>query len=196
VAYGDLLQALQSEVRDQCRALEEEARREATRIAEEGRRLSAIAREEALGLAASEGEALRERARRRAALEEDRAVLVERHRLLASVRERARLALPDRSTPGLTCTLLAEALGDDDGAPLILTCDPGHAGACRDWLARHRPDAAARMQVVERASPEGGVTLDVGEALVVDDTLPSRLERAWPSLQAELGRLLFGAGDG
>jgi len=195
VAYGDLLQALEREVRDQCRALEEEARLEALRIAEEGRALSAGAREEALGLAAAEAESLREKARRRAALEGDRAALAEEHRLLTVVLDRARAELPDRSSPALTLALLAEALADDDGSPLVVTCDPGHAGACRDWIAGHRPEAAARTSVEERAVPCGGVAIAIGRALLVDDTLPARLERAWPELQVAIGRRLFGEGD-
>jgi vacuolar-type H+-ATPase subunit E/Vma4 len=192
VAYGDLLRALQDEVRDQCRALEEEARREAARIAEEGRGLAAAAREEALALAASEGDSLREKARLRSALEEGRAVLVEQHRVLEEVREAARERLASRSTPGLTCSLLSEVIPDDDGSALVVTCDPGHAGACRDWLLRRHPEAAARATVIECPSPRGGVELAVGDGLIVDDTLPSRLARAWPGLGAELGRLLFG----
>lgn len=195
MAYGDLLRALEHEVRDQCRVLEEEARLEAVRVSEEGRRLSAAAREEALARTAAQGEALREKARRRAAQEGDRAALVEQHRLLGEVLERAREALAARSTVALTCAMLEEALADDDGAPLSLTCDPGHADACRAWMARHRPDAASRTSVTERPSPCGGVVLAVGDALEVDDTLPARLARAWPGLQIPVGRLLFGEGD-
>jgi vacuolar-type H+-ATPase subunit E/Vma4 len=195
VAYGDLLRALEHEVRDQCRAVEEEARLEAVRISEEGRRLSAAAREEALARAGAQAEAMREKARRRASQEGDRAALVEAHRLLADVLERSQRALAPRSTPALTCAMLEEVLADDDGGPLSLTCDPGHAGACRDWMARHRPDAASRTSLTERPGPCGGVVLAVGDALVVDDTLPARLARAWPALQIPVGRLLLGEGD-
>jgi vacuolar-type H+-ATPase subunit E/Vma4 len=195
VAYGDLLRALEHEVRDQCRAVEEEARLEAARIMEEGRRLSAAAREEALARAGAQAEAMREKARRRAAQEGDRAALVEAHRLLTDVLERSRGALAARSTPALTCAMLEEVLADDDGAPLSLTCDPGHAGACRDWMARHRPEAASRTSLTERPGPVGGVVLAIGDALVVDDTLPARLARAWPGLQIPVGRLLLGEGD-
>ena len=196
MSYGDLLQALQDEVREQRRALEEGARREADAIAREGRRLSEAAREEALALAAAEGEAERERARREAALAVDRILLVERHALLDRVRALARERLPSRSTPTLTLALLAEALGDDDGSTLAVTCDPGHAAACRAWLARDRPALLARTSLTERSSPVGGVEVAVGDRLVVDDTLPSRLDRAWPSIEVELARDLLGIDDG
>jgi V/A-type H+-transporting ATPase subunit E len=193
--YGDLLRALEEEVRGQCRALEEEARREADRIADEGRRLSAAAREEALAGAAAEREALQERARVQARSMASRAILEEERRVLAEVRSAAAGRLAGRSTPGLTCALLAEALGDDDGSPVTVTCDPGHAAAAREWIARHRPDVASRTTVVEGPAL-GGVLLRIGDGFVVDDTLPSRLARAWPALEVELGRLLFEEGHG
>ena len=196
MSYGDLLQALQDEVREQRRALEEGARREADAIAREGRRLSEAAREEALALAAAEGEAERERARREAALEEDRILLVERHALLDRVRALVRERLPSLSTPTLTLALLAEALLDDDGSALSVTCDPGHAEACRAWLAQERRELLPRTSVTERSSPVGGVEVAVGDRLVVDDTLPSRLDRAWPSIEVELARELLGVDDG
>jgi vacuolar-type H+-ATPase subunit E/Vma4 len=195
VAYGDLLRALEDEVREQRRALEEGARREAEEIAREGRRLSAAAREEALARAAAGAEAEREKARREAALEEEHALLAERRALLDRVRTRARDALASRSTPALTLRLLEEALVDDDGAPLVVTCDPGHGDAVRAWLDRERPDAAPRSRVEERESPVGGVDVAVGDLLVVDDTLPSRLDRAWPALEVALARSLLGGDD-
>jgi vacuolar-type H+-ATPase subunit E/Vma4 len=195
VAYGDLLRALEEEVREQRRALEEGARREAEEIAREGRRLSAAAREEALARAAAAAEAERERARREAAQEEERALLAERRAILDRVRARARDVLPARSSPALTLRLLEEALADDDGAPLVVTCDPGHGDAVRAWMARERPAAAPRTRVEERPSPRGGVEVAVGDLLVVDDTLPSRLDRAWPALEVTLARSLLGGGD-
>lgn len=195
MAYGDLLRALEDEVREERRALEEGARREAEEIAREGRRLSAASREEALARAAAGAEAEREKARREAALAEERALLAERRALLDRVRARARDALSSRSTPALTLRLLEEALADDDGAPLAVTCDPGHGDAVRAWLGRERAAAASRCQVEERGAPVGGVEVAVGDLLVVDDTLPSRLDRAWPALEVRLARTLLG-GDG
>ncbi len=191
--YGDLLRALEEEVRGQCRALEEESRREAARVGEEARRRSAEEREAALARAAREREAGLERARTAARVEAELALLAEARRLLDGVRAEALRRLPARSTPALTCALLAESLGDDDGSTLAVTCDPGHATAVREWLARERPAAATRAGV-EEGPARGGVVLRVGEALVVDDTLPARLGRAWPALEVELGRLLLGEG--
>jgi vacuolar-type H+-ATPase subunit E/Vma4 len=196
VPYGDLLVALEAEVREQRLAIEGEARAEAERIAEEGRRLSAATRAEALTRAGEQADAILEEARRRATVRVDRAELLARDRALAGVREAAGERLPSGSTPALTLALLAESLADDDGSPLVVTCDPGHAPACREWLERERPDAAGRTTVVEAPAARGGVELAVGRSLVVDDTLPSRLESAWPGLSVELGRILFGGLDG
>jgi len=195
VGYGDLLRALESEVREQSAALREEARREAERVAEEGRLLSARARAEALARAAEEGGAALERARARGALAEERRLLAEKRRVLAEVRAEAASRLAAASTPALTCRLLDEALADDDGGALVAVVDPGHGEAARDHARRRHPDAAARLTVEEAAAPRGGVELRVGAGLVVDDTLPARLARAWPALEVELAPLLFGGGD-
>lgn len=196
MGYGELLRALEDEVREQARVLREEARREGERVAEEGRRLSARAREESLGRVAAEAAEALERARVRAALIEERALLVEKRRILEEVREGARGRLGRSATPSLTCRLLDEALGDDDGGALVAVVDPGHAEAARDHLRARHPGAAPRTSVEEAPAARGGVELHVGAHLVVDDTLPSRLARAWPALEVELAPLLFGGADG
>jgi vacuolar-type H+-ATPase subunit E/Vma4 len=196
VGYGDLLRALEDEVREQARALREEARREGERIAEEGRRLSARAREEALGRVAQETAASLLRARVRAALIEERALLVEKRRLLEEVRAETSARLGRASSAPLTCRLLDEALADDEGGALVAVVDPGHAEAARTHARARHPDAADRLVVEEAPSVRGGVELRVGAHLVVDDTLPSRLARAWPALEVELASVLFGGTDG
>lgn len=189
--YGELLRALEAEVDAQCRAVEEQSRREVESILAEGRREAAAAREGALARARAGAAALLEQARRRAALAVDRAVLAEQHRILGEVRAAAAAALPARSTPAVTRALLLEALGDDDGSPLQVTCDPGHADACRAGLEARDAAVAARTTVVEADAPRGGVELAVGRGLVVENTFASRLERAWPRLVPDVARGLF-----
>jgi vacuolar-type H+-ATPase subunit E/Vma4 len=195
VPYGDLLAALEAEVREQRLAIEAEARAQVERLAAEGRSLSAAAREEALARARAEGDALRGAARRRAALRTARAELLARDRALEEVRAAAAARLPGRSGPETTQALLAEAMADDDGSPLVVTCDPGHAGPCREWILRNRPGAASRATVREADAVRGGVELAVGDRLGVDDTFPARLARAWPELAPALGRILFGEAE-
>ena len=196
MAYGDLLRALQDEVREQVRALRESARAEAERLGAEARRLASEARVEALARAEEENAALRRRAVVRASLTEERLLLVERRRLVEGVRAAALARLPGLSTPELTCRLLDEALGDDDGSRLEAVVDPGHAEACRAHLAAARPELAGRTAVVEADRARGGVELRVGDRLVVDDTLPARLAHGWPRLEVEVAARLFGEPDG
>lgn len=197
MGYQDLLRALSEEVREQARELKESSRAEAARIAEEGQRLSAAAREEALARLAEESALARERARVRASLAEEHLLLGERRRLLEELRGEVLARVPGLATPALSQRLLDEALGDDDGkSPLRVVVDPGQAASGREYLARSRPDLAARTEIVEAAAPRGGVELEVGSHLSVADTLPSRLDRAWPRLEVELSPILFGGGHG
>jgi len=194
VAYRDLLRALEEEVREQARALKESARAEGERLAAEARRLAEAAREDALARATAERASAAQRARVRAALDEERLLLGEKRRILEELRGEARSRLPGLSSLALSRRLLDEALGDDDGSPLRVVADPGHAEACREHLASH-PETRGRVEVVEAAQARGGVELEVGDHLSVDNTLPSRLFRAWPALEVELASILFGGAD-
>ncbi|HVP66735.1 MAG TPA: hypothetical protein VMT17_05675 [Anaeromyxobacteraceae bacterium] len=196
MGYGDLLRALEEEVREQARALREAARADGERLAAEGRSLAARAREEALTRLSREREASLARARARAALAEDRVLLAEKRRLLEELRSEVASRLVALSSPALTVRLLEKALGDDDGSPLRAVVDPGHAAACREYLARSHSAAVARTEIVEAAEARGGVELFVGSHLTVDDTLAARLSRAWPRLEVELSPVLFGGDDG
>ncbi len=192
MGYGDLLRALEEEVREQKLALRESARAEGERLAAEARRLAGEARAEALARVEAEGAALRQRAAIRASLTEERLLLVERRRLLEEVRVEAGRRLAGLSSPELTGRLLDEALGDDDGGRLEAVVDPGHGEACRAALAASRPEVARRLVITEGDVARGGVELRVGDHLVVDDTLPARLARAWPGLEVEIASQLFG----
>lgn len=197
MGYQDLLRALGDEVREQAHELRESSRVEAARLAEEGRRLSAAAREETLARLVEESASVRERARVRSSLAEERLLLAERRRLLEEFRGEVLSRLPGLATPALFTRLLDEALGDDDGqSPLRVVVDPGQSAACRAYLAASRPGAAARSEVVEATEPRGGVEIEVGKHLSVVDTLPSRLDRAWPRLEVEISPILFGGGNG
>jgi hypothetical protein len=66
--------------------------------------------------------------------------------------------------------------------------DPGAAPAARRAIAARDPDPAPTIQ--EAASRRGGVELVTG-CLLLDDTVRSRLERAWPRLEPEVAQLLF-----
>lgn len=187
------------------RVLEEEAAREAreVRVAAERERARILAEARAAADAACASLLLRQRgeaeARGRAdaevlLLERDRALLLVRRRLLAELRAAIEAALPAAGGPELDARLVAELLPEVGAAePFEVIVDPGAEDAARAALARLDPSAAARARVSPAGARRGGVELRVGRR-ILDDTLPSRLERAWPRVEADLCALLLEEG--
>ncbi len=194
MGYQDLLRALEEEVRGEARALLERAREERHRILAEAQEAAGRVREEALSRLDAELAAERSRAEARAALEVDRALLAERRRLLEALRREVLGRLPAQGEPHLA-RLLAEALADDPGGALEVEVDPGQEEAVQALLARDHPGPAARAAVRAAPSGRGGVVVR-GERATLDNSLPARLEKAWPELEGEAAAILFGGGDG
>jgi len=190
VAYDALLRVVEEEAAHEVERLREGARREAERIVREARAAAARAREALVAREAADGEARARAARERLALGRDRALLAERRRLLSAVEAEVRARLPGAGGPALEARLLAELVPELPDGPLEVEVDPGAAESARAALLRLAPGAAARATFREAAAPRGGVRVRGGR-LVLDDTLPARLERAWPALELELSRLLF-----
>lgn len=188
--YPELLRVIEAEAEREAREVRDAAERERARILEEAR-----------AGAAALGAALLERTRRACA---DRERLArealsrarERERLLAMRAELAALraaaaeALPGAAGPALDARLLAELLPEAGEGPLELEVDPGAEEPCRAALERLDPAAAARTRIRAAPAPRGGLVLATGRR-VLDDTLPARLERLWPELEAELAAILF-----
>ena len=195
MGYQELLRALEEEVRGEVRALGERARAERERILEEARREAAAAREEALGRLDEELSQGRARATARAALEVAWNLLAEKRRLLEALRREILARLPAASGADATARLLAEALADDPGGALEVEVDPGQEEAVRALLARDHPRAAGRATVRAAAAARGGVVVRTGR-VTLDNSLPARLEKAWPDLEGEAATILFGGGDG
>jgi V/A-type H+-transporting ATPase subunit E len=189
------LRALEEEVRGEARALGERARAERERILEEARGAARRGREEALARLDAELAAERARAEARAALEVERNLLVEKRRLLEALRREVLARLPARAAPEVTARLLAEALADDPGGAIEVEVDPGQEEAVQALLARNHPGAAARARVRPAPAARGGVVVR-GERATLDNSLPARLEKAWPDLEGEAAAILFGGGDG
>jgi vacuolar-type H+-ATPase subunit E/Vma4 len=194
VGLDDLLRVLRQEAESEARSLREEAAREAERIVADAR--SAAARLLEVGLArerAAAGERLRA-AREEAARERERAVLAESRRQLERLRAEALTRLAEAIDEADVERLVAELVEEAGPVEAVLVVDPGAAPAARRALAGlgRRPEPTIREAEVRR----GGVELVTG-CLVLDDTVRSRLERAWPRLEPELARLLFGVpGEG
>ncbi|HSN92632.1 MAG TPA: hypothetical protein VLS93_15480, partial [Anaeromyxobacteraceae bacterium] len=124
------------------------------------------------------------------ALERDRALLVQERTLLAALRDEVALRLPAPAGADVLARLVPEVLAEVGEGPFRLVVDPGEEEACREILARERPDLVARAEIVAARTPRGGLE-GISGRRVLDDTLPARLARAWPALEVELAALLF-----
>ncbi|HET6921773.1 MAG TPA: hypothetical protein VFI16_01375 [Anaeromyxobacteraceae bacterium] len=195
MGYQELLRALEEEVRGEARALGERARAERDRILEEARRAASAAREEALARLDAEIAAERARAGARAALVVEWTLLAEKRRLLEALRREILARLLARAGPEATARLLAEALADDPSGAVELEVDPGQEEAVRALLARDHPGLATRATVRAAAAARGGVVVRA-ERVTLDNSLPARLEKAWPDLEGQAAALLCGGGDG
>jgi V/A-type H+-transporting ATPase subunit E len=195
VGYPELLRVLGEEAAREARELRVAAERERERFLAEARAAVADARETTLARERAEGEARRRAAVEGAALERERALLVERRRLLEELRGAALARLAGERGPALDAMTLRELLPEAGNGRLELVVDPGAEVEARRALARLDPEAPGRVDVRAAPAARGGVELVAGRR-VLDDTLPSRLERAWPALEPELAGLLFAEEDG
>jgi V/A-type H+/Na+-transporting ATPase subunit E len=193
VGYAELL-----------RVIGEEAAREAEAIRAAGVREAARIRAEAGAAAGAAADALRARARAQlaerarldreaGARDRERALLVVRRRALDLLRAEAIRALATAGGPALDARLLAELRPEIGPGPVEVVVDPGAEEACRAAIERLDPALAARTRVRAAPAPRGGIEVIVGR-LVLDDTLPARLDRAWPDVEAGLAAILFGDG--
>jgi V/A-type H+-transporting ATPase subunit E len=188
VGYAELLRVLGDEAAREARDVRAAGRREAERTVDEARRATSAARDALLARERREADARRRAALESLALERDRALLIEERRLLEALRAEIARRLPAAGSPALDARLLAEVLREAAEGPLEVIVDPGREDDARAALG-DRPDAVVRAA----AAPRGGVELVAGRR-VLDDTLPARLERAWPAIEAELASILLGEG--
>lgn len=191
MGYPELLRVLREEAAREARDVRDAAQRTATRIRAEARGVADAAREALIARERAEGEAARRAAGESLALERERTLLVERRRHLEALREEVLRRLAAAGSVELDARLLAELLPETNDGPLEVVVDPGAEDAARAALARLAPGRPATVRAA--AAPRGGVEVVTGR-LVLDDTLPSRLQRAWPELEAELATILLGGG--
>jgi len=188
---GDgLLRILREEAAREARELRAGAGREAARIAAEA---TSAAEAAARALRERDAEALE--ARRRAAgealaAERSRALLEEQRRILDALRAEVERRLPAPAGTEVAGRLVAELARELSAGPFILVVDPGEEAAVRAALDAALPGAAARAEIRTAPAARGGV-LAIQGGRVLDDTLPARLARAWPLLEAELAAFLF-----
>jgi V/A-type H+-transporting ATPase subunit E len=193
VGYPELLRVLGEEAEREARELRDAAEREHARILDEARAAAGGARDALLSRERAALAAQQRAAAEALAIARDQALLLAARRVLEELRAEILARLRAEAGPRLDARLLAEVLPEAGDGPLEILVDPGAEDACVAALARLGPDLRGRATV--RAAPQvrGGVEVVAGRR-VLDDTLPSRLERAWPGLEPELARVLFGEG--
>jgi vacuolar-type H+-ATPase subunit E/Vma4 len=184
---------LEDEAAREAHEVRRAAEAESARFLAEARASARAAAEALLARARAEADARRRASLESLALDRERALLVERRSMLDALREEVRARLPAHGSPALDERLLREVLPDVGEGALEVTVDPGAALAVRAALERLAPGAAARATFRTAAAPRGGVEVVSGRR-VLDDTLPSRLDRAWPEIEPELASILFGEG--
>ncbi len=190
MGYPELIRVLEQEAAREARDVAAAAEREEARILAEAREAARAAFGGLLVREQSAAEARLRSARESFALERDRALLLERRCQLDHLRAEILRRLPAAASPELAARLLGEILPEVGEGPFDVVVDPGAEEAARSALALFSPEASRRATVRASAVARGGVEVVAGRR-VLDDTLPSRLERAWPELEAELAALLF-----
>lgn len=188
--YPALLAVIAEEASREIAAVRAAAEAERARLLAEAQRTAGALREERLARARREVDAARAAALDAAAVERDRTVFLERRLLLNALRDAVAGRLPASGDPALVARLLPELLADAGDGPFTVVCDPGDEEAVARALP---PGAAGRAAVVAAPARRGGLELVAGRR-VLDDTLASRLERAWTALEAEAAARLFGGG--
>ena len=193
MGYGELIRVLGEEAAREARDIRRRGGEERERILAEARAAAVTARESLLARERIEAEARRRAALARVALERERALLVERRRLVDVLRTEAAGALAAPVEDEVLARLLGEVLAVAPPGRFTLVIDPGDGERVRAALAAAHPEALDRAELADAPARRGGVELRSGR-LVLDDTLPSRLARAWPRLEPALARQLFGEG--
>jgi vacuolar-type H+-ATPase subunit E/Vma4 len=197
VSVRELLRALEEETRAEVRDALDRAAAERDRLVADAAARAGAEREAALAAARAEEARRGERERAVGATAAEARVLGEARRLLEGLRAEGAARLAARGEPAVTLRLLAGALADGEGDEAVeVLVDPAEVDEVREWLRRARPVTAVRARVTAADAPRGGVVVRFGDRLEVDETLASRLDRAWERLEPEVARALWGGSDG
>lgn len=196
MGYRELLEAVEDEVSRQIRQIEADAEEGCRRLIAETRRELTARRQEAL---ARERQRLDEEARRtlaRARVEQARAQLSEQRRVLDGLRQEAERQLPALDDVTVLLRLVHELEPELGEEPVELRVSDAQQEAFARELARRHPDLAGRATVTGTGTVVGGVVAVLaGGRFLLDDSLPSRLEKAWQELEGEIAADLFGAAN-
>lgn len=193
MGYHELLKALEDEVERQIRQIGADADETCRRLDAKVHRELAARRDAALGAEARRLDEEAGRAVSRARFEQARALLSEERRLLAEVRQEAEHRLRALDQAALALRLVEEIAPELGEGAVELRVSAGQECAVAHALAEGHPSLARRVTVTPIEGLGGGViaVLDGGRQLL-DNSLPSRLERAWQEMEGELADALFG----
>lgn len=193
MGYHELLRALEDEVERQIRQIEADADEACRRLDAKVHRELAARRDAALAAEARRLDDEAQRAVGRARFEQARTLLAEQRRLLAGLRQEAERRLASLDDAALAARLVDDIAPELGDRPVELRVDRGREAAFVDALSRRHPELARRAIVTGVEGLGGGVVaaLDGGRQLL-DNSLPSRLDKAWQQFEGELAAELFG----
>jgi len=193
VGYRELLRALDDEVERQIRQIEAEADAVCQRLDATTHREVAARRDAALAAEERRLETHVRHAVGRARFEQARALLVEQRRWLDEIRHEAERRLPALNDAALAARFVDEIAPELGDGAVELRVSPGREDAFVAVLSQRHPALARRATVTAVDGMGGGVVavLDGGRQLL-DNSLASRLGKAWQQMEGELAAELFG----
>ena len=182
MSYLELVQALRDEVAAEIRRIEEQAAEGARRLLDEARQQAESERARAIAEAQQAAQVGHRRALADATAEHAQAELLDRERLVANLRGQVAARLPALRVAD---RMLEELRSEIPAGPIEV-----HVAAADARLAV--PPAA---RVVVDDAVVAGVIVCAGP-VILDNSLPSRLERLWPHIAPQVAALLFGESHG
>jgi hypothetical protein len=199
MGYAELIQALDDEAERQMRAFLDGAAATAAGLLDAARAAAERARAAALAEADARRDAALRDARARGAGAAAKEALAEVRGRLEDVRAAALARLRERWSGDVMVRLLdelareleAEGAAGDEGITIFV--DSAWLEPARRRLADAHPALAERARLVPGAA--GALRAELGQRLILDDSLVARLSRAWVALEPELARGLLGGQD-
>jgi vacuolar-type H+-ATPase subunit E/Vma4 len=194
VGYPELLGALEEEVVRQIRQLDEDTADECRRLVASARERVAAERRDALARERRRLDDEERRAVGSARLEQARSVLADERRLLADLRREAEGRLPALDDLVLIARLLDELAPELSGGPVELRVRRDREAAVRELVNCNR--RLGDRVTVRGIDTAGGVLASLeGGRVLLDNSLESRLDRAWAQMEPIVAADLFGETD-
>jgi vacuolar-type H+-ATPase subunit E/Vma4 len=195
MGYRELLQALEDEVDRQIRERRDEALREGERLLDTTRQELTAMREKVLDEERRRLEEESARAISRARMELEHAILAEARRQLADLLREAEARLPAMNDADVLTRVVDEIVPELDAGPVEFRVKAGQEEHLRAHLRQHHPGLLPRATIIGSPTIGGGVEVS-GSRQTLDNTLPSRFQKAWQLLEPEIAAILFGESHG